>query len=133
MTMTEAANRLALAAAEAASDKKARDIVLIDVSDQLPLTDVFVIATADNERQVQAVVDAVEERLLREHVKPVGIEGKSNARWVLLDFREIVVHVQHAEERDVYDLVRLWRDCPIVHFGGDGAAQTAPSTDATGT
>jgi ribosome-associated protein len=129
--MTEAASRLALAAAEAASDKKARDIVLVDVSDRLPLTDVFVIATADNERQVQAVVDAVEERLLRDGVKPVGIEGKSNARWVLLDFREIVVHVQHAAERDVYDLVRLWRDCPITHFGGAPAA-SAPAPPGPG-
>jgi len=107
---------LARRAAQAAADKLAKDIVLIDVSDQLVITDVFVIASAPNERQVQSIVDEVEERLRQAGVKPVRREGQREGRWVLLDFVDIVVHVQHVEERLYYALDRLWRDCPTVEF-----------------
>jgi len=82
----------------------------------LVITDVFVIASAPNERQVQSIVDEVEERLRQAGVKPVRREGQREGRWVLLDFVDIVVHVQHVEERLYYALDRLWRDCPTVEF-----------------
>jgi len=115
---TERAVELALAAAQAAADKKANDIVILDVSDQLAITDAFVLASAPNERQVQAIVDAVEERLLGlpEKAKPVRREGQRSGRWVLLDYVDIVVHVQHSEEREFYALDRLWKDCPTIPF-----------------
>ncbi len=116
MTASADAVDLARRAAQAAADKLAKDIVLIDVSDQLVITDVFVIASAPNERQVQSIVDEVEERLRQAGVKPVRREGQREGRWVLLDFVDIVVHVQHVEERLYYALDRLWRDCPTVEF-----------------
>lgn len=116
MAATEHARELALAAAAAASDKKAENIVLIDVSERLVITDVFVLASAPNERQVASIVDAVEERLLAGGEKPIRREGQRDGRWVLLDYADIVVHVQHNEERSFYELDRLWRDCPVIEF-----------------
>ena len=116
MTATDTARELALVAANAAADKLATDIVLIDVSERLAITDVFVIATGSNERQVEAIVDEVEEKLRLAGVKPLRREGRRDGRWVLLDYAEIVVHVQHAEERIFYSLERLWKDCPFIPF-----------------
>jgi ribosome-associated protein len=118
VTASERAHELALAAAQAAADKKAQDIVVIDVADQLVITDAFVLASAPNERQVQAIVDAIEERLvnLPEKAKPVRREGERAGRWVLLDYVDVVVHVQHTEEREFYALDRLWKDCPVIPF-----------------
>ena len=120
MTATDIARELALVAANAAADKLATDVVLIDVSERLVITDIFVIATGANERQVDAIVDEVEERLRREGVKPLRREGRRDGRWVLLDYSDIVVHVQHSEERVFYALERLWRDCPTIPFTPDG-------------
>mgnify|MGYP002278377616 CR=1 FL=1 len=107
-----------LATAQAAADKKAQDIVVIDVADRMAITDAFVLASAPNERQVLAVVDAIEESLVRlpEKAKPIRREGDRAGRWVLLDFNDIVVHVQHTEEREFYALDRLWKDCPVIPF-----------------
>ena len=105
---------LAQQAAEAAEDKLATDIVAIDVSQYLVITDVFLLCTAANDRQVRAVVDAVEERLQRHGAKPLRREGEKEGRWVLLDFGDIVVHVQMAEERVHYALERLGKDCPTI-------------------
>ena len=118
MPVTERALELAMAAAQAAADKKAQDIVVIDVAEQLAITDAFVIASASNERQVVAIVDAVEEALvnLPEKAKPVRREGERQGRWVLLDYVDIVVHVQHTEEREFYALDKLWKDCPTIPF-----------------
>ncbi|GAA0271511.1 ribosome silencing factor [Cryptosporangium japonicum] len=124
MAVSDRANELALAAAQAASDKLATDIVVLDVSEQLVITDAFVIASAPNERQVSAIVDAVEERLLGLGAKPVRREGEREGRWVLLDFVDIVVHVQHAEERSFYSLERLWKDCPVIPFVDAALADT---------
>ena len=109
MAATQHAIDLALIAADAAAEKLGSDIVLIDVSDRLALTDVFVIVTGSNERQVEAIVDSVEEKLRAVGVKPLRREGRREGRWVLLDYSEIVVHIQHAEERIFDDLERLWR------------------------
>jgi ribosome-associated protein len=120
MTASTEARETALLAAQAAADKLATDVAIVDVSERLAITDAFVLASAPNERQVQAIVDEVEERLRR--------EGVAEARWVLLDFVDVVVHVQHAEERAYYALERLWKDCPTIPFvdraapRGDGAA-----------
>ena len=114
MTATEQALETARVAVAAAADKKAHDIVVLDVSDQLVITDCFVIASAPNERQVEAIVDAVEEKLRERGTKPVRREGAREGRWVLLDFVDVVVHVQHNEERGFYGLERLWKDCPLV-------------------
>ena len=100
------------ARAQAAADKLATDVSIVDVSDRLAITDAFVLASAPNERQVQSIVDAVEERLRAHGIKPVRREGVAESRWVLLDFIDVVVHVQHAEERAYYALERLWRGLP---------------------
>lgn len=130
MTATASSRDLALLAAQAAADKLATDIVVIDVSDRLPLTDCFVLATGANERQVGAIVDEVTERLRRSGVKPLRREGERDGRWVLLDFTDVVVHVQHAEERVFYALDRLWGDCPTIAFTDAAAAgRDARSSD----
>ena len=118
MSASTRAVDLARAAGAAAEDKLASRVVAIDVSGQLALTDVFVIASAANDRQVKAVVDAVEERLHSLGVRPVRREGERDGRWVLLDFGDIVVHVQHDDEREFYALERLWKDCPTVDVSG---------------
>lgn len=130
MTATDRAVELAITAARAASDRKAQEIIALDVSEQLVLTDVFLIASGTNERQVIAVVDAVEEAMHAAGAKAIRREGKAEGRWVLLDFGDVVVHVQHAEDRVYYALERLWKDCPAVELpedarGGDGAAARA--------
>ncbi len=132
MTATDTAAELARIAGQAAADKLATDIVLIDVSDRLAITDVFVIVTGSNERQVEAIVDNVEERLRLAGHKPLRREGKRDGRWVLLDYAEIVVHVQHAEERVFYSLERLWKDCPQLEFEADAQAPVGRAAAATG-
>ena len=114
MTASAEARDTALLAAQAAADKLATDVSIVDVSDRLAITDAFVLASAPNERQVQAIVDEVEERLREHGIKPVRREGVAESRWVLLDFVDVVVHVQHAEERAYYALERLWKDCPEI-------------------
>jgi len=121
---TERSLDLARAAAAAAADKLATTIVGIDVSDQLALTDVFVIASAASERQVAAVVDEVEDVLRELGAKPLRREGQREGRWVLIDFGDIVVHVQHDEERAFYELERLWKDCPHLDLGVVGTEQS---------
>jgi len=119
VTASDHALELAIVAARAASGKLASDVVAIDVSDHLVITDVFVLASAPNDRQVKAIVEGVEEALNTAGVKPIRREGERDGRWVLLDFGELVVHVQHAEERTYYALERLWKDCPSVELPDD--------------
>ncbi len=122
MTATENALEIARIAARAAVDKKALDPVAFDVSERLAITDIFLIVAATNERQVGAVVDGIEEALLKTGVKPIRREGDREKRWVLLDFLDVVVHVQHTEERALYALERLWKDCPRLDLGNLDAA-----------
>jgi len=119
MTATEHALELVVTAARAASDKLASQILAFDVSDQLAITDAFVLASAPNERQVSSIVDEVELKLREAGAKPVRREGERQGRWVLLDYGDIVVHVQHEEERQFYALERLWRDCPLIELPAD--------------
>lgn len=123
MTATDRAVDLVTTAAQAAADKLAHDIIAYDVSDVLAITDAFVLASAPNERMVKSIVDEIEERLLKERqAKPVRREGERDGRWVLLDYVDIVVHVQHAEERVFYALERLWKDCPEIALPEDAVA-----------
>lgn len=114
MTASAQALHIAQVAAQAAADKKAENIVALDVSEHLVITDIFLICSASNDRQVNAIVDAIEEELLKEKIKPIRREGHREGRWVLLDYFDIVVHVQQNEERSLYDLERLWADCPHI-------------------
>jgi ribosome-associated protein len=119
VTATDHALELTQTAATAAVDKLGQDLVAYDVSDQLAITDVFLVVTASNERQVGAVVDGIEEALRRHDARPVRREGDRQLRWVLLDYLDLVVHVQHTEERQFYALERLWRDCPRIRLKVD--------------
>ena len=114
MTATDHALELVQIAAAAAVDKLALQVIAFDVSMQLAITDAFVLASASNERQVNAIVDEVEDKLREAGAKPIRREGQREGRWVLLDYGEIVVHVQHEDERQFYALERLWRDCPSI-------------------
>ena len=114
MTATPEAIEMATVAASAAASKLADDVVVIDVSGQLVITDCFVIASASSDRQVNAIVDEVEEKMREAGYKPARREGAREGRWVLLDFVDIVVHIQHQDERNFYALDRLWGDCPVV-------------------
>ena len=132
MSATAEAIDIARRAALAADEKLASNVVVLDVSEQLVITDCFVIASAPNERQVNAIVDNIEEKLREAGHKPVRREGTREGRWTLLDYIDVVVHVQHNDERNFYALERLWKDCPIVDVpglvGGE-RAETAESTD----
>ncbi len=119
MTATERALELTRVAAQAAADKLGTDLIAYDVSEQLAITDVFLVITAANERQVGAVVEGVEDALRDHDAKPVRREGDRQQRWVLLDYLDIVVHIQHTEERKFYALERLWHDCPRIDLGVD--------------
>lgn len=116
MSASDRAIELTLVAATAASEKLAADIVALDVSETLVITDVFLICSAGSERQVKAIVEGIEQALDRIDVDPIRREGERDGRWVLLDYLDLVVHVQHEEERGFYGLDRLWKDCPVVEL-----------------
>ena len=114
MTASPESVQLPLAAALGASEKLAEDIVAIDFSEHVVITDVFLMCSAANDRQVAGVVDAIEEALLKLGAKTLRREGEQENHWVLLDYGDIVIHVQLAEERIHYAIERLWKDCPLI-------------------
>jgi ribosome-associated protein len=116
---------VAVAAARAAADKRADDIVVLDVSKIIVITDCFVICTAETQRQIRAVIEGVEEALRDLGVRRARREGELEGGWWLLDFVDVVVHVFGREERDYYDLERLWRDAPQVPWEASDAASGA--------
>ncbi|WIM70322.1 ribosome silencing factor [Corynebacterium suedekumii] len=118
MTVSDESRRLATIAALAADEKLGRDIAVLDVSDVMAISDVFVVASADNERQVGAIVEEVEDRLTEAGVEPLRREGNRENRWVLLDYGVLVVHIQRDTEREFYGLDRLYRDCPLIEVEG---------------
>jgi ribosome-associated protein len=135
VTATARAVELAGIAAEAAAEKLASDIIAYDVSEQLVITDVFLLCSASNDRQVRAVVEEIEERLRKAGARPVRREGEREGRWILLDYLDVVIHVQHAEERVYYALERLWKDCPQIPLPepvGVGGAAGGAGTGAGG-
>lgn len=126
MTATEHALALVHRAALAAADKLAQQVVAFDVSEQLAITDAFVLASAGNDRQVRAIVEEIEDQLREEGAKPIRREGHREGRWVLLDYGDVVIHVQHEDERQFYALERLWRDCPTIDLPPEVGAAVAP-------
>lgn len=114
MTASARAIELTSVAARAADSKQGEDLVALDVSGPLPLADVFLLVTGRSERNVLAIADEVEDRMIAAGAKPLRREGRSEGRWVLLDFGDVVVHVFHEEDRQFYSLERLWKDCPVV-------------------
>jgi ribosome-associated protein len=116
VTATPRAVELIEIAAMAAADKLATDIIAYDVSEQLVITDAFLLCSAANDRQVRSIVDEIELKLGQAGAKPVRREGERDGRWVLLDYIDIVIHVQHADERVFYALERLWKDCPVIRL-----------------
>ncbi|WP_061965168.1 ribosome silencing factor [Demequina aurantiaca] len=114
MTATERAIELTRMAALAADDKKAENIVALDVSAKMPLADVFLIASGSNERHVAAIAEGIEDALRAEGTDAKRREGVREGRWALLDFNDVIVHVMHDEDRGYYELERLWKDCPVV-------------------
>ncbi len=120
MTASDRAAQLVQIAAEAAAEKLAENIIAYDVSDQLVITDAFLLCSAANDRQVRSIVDEIEKKLREDaDVKPTRREGEREGRWVLLDYSDIIVHVQHEEDRVYYALERLWKDCPVVPLPED--------------
>lgn len=118
MSAPEESIELARVAGQAAVDKLAGDVIALDVSEQLVITDIFLVCSGTSERQVAGIVDGIEKDMLEKlRRKPVRREGERDARWVLLDYSDIVIHVQHAEDRAFYALERLWRDAPVIDLG----------------
>jgi len=107
---------MAITAARAAATKQATDIVVLDVHEVIVITDVFVICTASTQRQVKSVIEALEDALRDLGEKPVRREGEPEGGWWLLDYIDLVVHVFGEEEREYYDLERLWKDAPKVDW-----------------
>ena len=130
MSATPDAIELARTAARAAAERKAEQIIAIDVSERLALTDVFLIVSGANDRQVRSIVDAVDEAMLKAGAKRKMREGFDEARWVLIDYGDIVVHVQQTEDREFYSLERLWRDCPLIDLPTDADAADGAAGDA---
>jgi ribosome-associated protein len=116
VTATPRAVELIEIAAMAAADKLATDIIAYDVSEQLVISDAFLLCSAANDRQVRSIVDEIELRLSQAGAKPIRREGERDGRWVLLDYADVVIHVQHADERVFYALERLWKDCPVIRL-----------------
>ncbi|GAB3130511.1 ribosome silencing factor [Glaciibacter psychrotolerans] len=114
MTASAHALELLQVAAAAADSKAGEDLVAIDVSEPLPLADIFLIVTGRSERNVVAIAGEVEDKLIEAGHKPLRREGRAEGRWILIDFGDLVVHVFHEEERAYYGLERLWKDCPVV-------------------
>jgi ribosome-associated protein len=101
-------------AALAADSKQGEDLVALDVSGPLPLTDIFFLVSGRNERNVQAIAGEIEDKMIEAGVKTIRREGRAEGRWILLDFGDVVAHVFHDEDRAYYSLERLWKDCPAI-------------------
>ncbi|MGL3151416.1 ribosome silencing factor [Microbacterium sp. A82] len=116
MQSPETAEEMLQLAVDAASSKGGEDLVALNVSEPLPLVDIFLLVTGNSERNVAAIADEVEDKLIEAGHKRVRREGRAESRWILLDFGDLIVHVFHSEERVFYGLERLWKDCPVVPF-----------------
>jgi ribosome-associated protein len=119
---TQKAIKIANIAATAATDKLAENLVALDVTEPMPLTDIFLLASGRSERQVAAIADEIEDKLLESGVKYLRREGKETGRWILLDFGDLVCHIMHEEDRMHYSLERLWKDCPVIKLDAASAA-----------
>jgi ribosome-associated protein len=122
---SEDSREAAVAAARSASAKQAEGVAILDVHGLIVITDFFVIASGTTDRQVKTIIEEVEKSLRDLGRKPVRREGETEGRWVLLDYVDIVVHVFAEEEREYYDLERLWRDAPRVDWTDNGVASSS--------
>ncbi|WGD36264.1 ribosome silencing factor [Lysinibacter sp. HNR] len=125
MSATQASLDTLSVAFLAANEKQGENFVALDVSSIFALADIFFLVSGSSERQVQAIADEIEDRLLAAGVKRLRREGRTAGRWILLDFGDIIVHVFHQEERAYYDLERLWKDCPVIDVQGFTEASSA--------
>ena len=116
---------------QAATDRKAMDVVVLDMREASSITDYFLICTGGSERQVQAIADAVDEQMSRHGVASLGVEGYRGAGWILMDYGDIVVHVFSEETRDFYELERLWSNAPRVEISLDSVADGGRLRDAS--
>jgi len=114
MTVGTQSHDMLRIAAAAADSKGGEDLLALDVSQPLPLVDIFLLVTGRSERNVAAIADEIEDKLLEAGHKRLRREGRQESRWILLDFGDLVVHVFHEQERMYYGLERLWKDCPVV-------------------
>lgn len=130
MTAHEHSINMVRSAAVAAADKLAENLVALDVSERLGVTDAFLIASASNERQVNSIVDGIEDALDEEFgIRPVRREGRGAGRWVLLDYSDVVIHVQHNEDRVFYAIERLYGDSPVIELPTTGEPATEMPAD----
>jgi len=120
MTASSRALQSTVIAANAAREKLGLDVIAFDVSDQLGIAEVFLVVGAANERQAKAIADEIERQLTAIKEKPARVEGLREGRWVMLDYFDLIVHVQQTDERNYYDLERLWRDCPRIELPVEG-------------
>ena len=104
--------------AKAASDKKAKDILILEVGNFLPVTDFFVICSGGSAVQVKAIADGVELKLKEQGIVPIRVEGQRGAHWILVDYGDVIVQIFHEEDREFYNLEKLWADAPV-HFFED--------------
>ena len=114
MPATKETKDLVQIAAKVAMDKLGENLVALDVTEPFALAEVFLVVSATNERQTQAIADAIEDEFLERKIKARFREGRQAGRWILLDFGDLIVHVMHEQEREFYSLERLWSDCPVV-------------------
>ena len=128
MTASSRARELLTVAATAADSKQGEDLVALDVSGPLPLTDIFLLVSGRNERNVQAIAREVEDKMIQSGVKTIRREGRQEGRWILLDFGDLVTHVFHEEDRMYYSLERLWKDCPAIPLDLPGAERGLQSS-----
>ncbi len=125
----DAIRDLALLGAQAALDKKAADVTILDVRGQTSLADYFVIASGRSDTQARAIAEAVEEALRGQGRRPLAIEGLRHGQWVLLDYGDVVVHVFYGPVREFYDLERLWSQASRLCVVEPGASETAPGAE----
>lgn len=130
--MLRDAERKALLIAEAARSKHAEEIVVLHVSDLTSLADYFIICSAESDPQIRAIVEAVHERLSKQGVRPIGVEGRESRRWVLIDYDDVILHVFKEEARAFYNLDGLWGDAPQVPFP-ESSAENNPGIEKKGT
>ncbi len=114
MSASESAKSMTKVAALAAEEKVAENMVALDVSKPFVLSDVFLFVSGRNERQVAAISDGIEEKMIEAKYKLLRKEGKETGRWILLDYGDLIVHVMHEQERMFYDIERLWKDAPVL-------------------
>jgi ribosome-associated protein len=112
--MGDDSQRTAVAAARAALEKKAEEVLVLDLRGVSGYTDFLVIGSGSSDRQIEAIAEGVEKELKDQGHRPIGSEGQRGGRWVLIDFGDVVVHVFHQDERGHYDLEGLWADAPRV-------------------